>query len=561
MANNDQILLEQIIQEEWRARVPDVSKAEFFELYVAEQVLKDSDLTDDEIESGLVGSGGDGGIDAIYTFANGELVQEDFDFSGLKKNILIEVVIIQTKTSSNFDEDSINRLISVSNNLFDLGKPTENFKTVYNESVRAGFDNFRRIYLGMGSRFPSLNLRYIYATLGDSQSVHPNVRRKVEDLKNALSSLFQNITVDFGFVGAADLMQIARRQPITSYAVEVSESLTAKDGYIALIRLNEFIKFIRTPEGLLNKILFEANVRDYQGNNQVNEDMQRSLSHQGQEDFWWLNNGVTIVASKAVQGAKVLTIEDPQIVNGQQTSTEIFNYFINRGLSDDSRSVMVRVIVANDPASRDRIIKATNNQTLISAASLRATDKIHRDIESYLSHHGIFYDRRKNSQKQLGHPVDKIISIGLLAQSMMTILLGRPADARARPSTLIKDDSDYARLFNADNPIEIYLVAAKLVKKIHTYLRSREELAQKDRTNLLFYVVMYASASLSQKAAPKSDDLVVIDVESLTDSLIDSYVKIVNDEYVKLGGNDSVAKGSQLTVNIKQLLQKLFSLP
>jgi len=63
-------------------------------MYVAEQVLKDHDLSDDEIESGLVGAGGDGGTDGICIFANGELVREDFDHSMLKKNIALDVIII-----------------------------------------------------------------------------------------------------------------------------------------------------------------------------------------------------------------------------------------------------------------------------------------------------------------------------------------------------------------------------------------------------------------------------------------------------------------------------------
>jgi len=85
MANNDQIILDQIIEEQRKSRFPSANKSEFFEIYVAEQALKDFDLSDDEIESGLVGNGGDGGIDAIYTFANGELVQDDFDYEPLKK--------------------------------------------------------------------------------------------------------------------------------------------------------------------------------------------------------------------------------------------------------------------------------------------------------------------------------------------------------------------------------------------------------------------------------------------------------------------------------------------
>jgi hypothetical protein len=55
MANNDQIILDRILEQQRKQRSPSASKSNFFESYVVEQVLKDADLSDEEIESGLVG--------------------------------------------------------------------------------------------------------------------------------------------------------------------------------------------------------------------------------------------------------------------------------------------------------------------------------------------------------------------------------------------------------------------------------------------------------------------------------------------------------------------------
>jgi len=140
------------------------------------------------------------------------------------------------------------------------------------------------------------------------------------------------------------------------------------------------------------------------------------------------------VAAKAIQSGKTLTIEEPQIVNGLQTSTEIFNYFSTTNVFQEPRSVMLRVIEADQAETRDHIIKATNSQTSIPLSSLRATDKVHRDIEEYLKHFGFYYDRRKNSQRNDGRPIEQIIGIPMMAQAIMAISLQRPDDARARPS-------------------------------------------------------------------------------------------------------------------------------
>jgi hypothetical protein len=68
-------------------------------------------------------------------------------------------------------------------------------------------------------------------------------------------------------------------------------------------------------------------VRDYQGDVEVNREIRDALENPGNEEFWWLNNGITILASKANYAQGDLVLDDPQIVNGLQTSIEIFEYF------------------------------------------------------------------------------------------------------------------------------------------------------------------------------------------------------------------------------------------
>jgi hypothetical protein len=96
-----------------------------------------------------------------------------------------------------------------------------------------------------------------------------------------------------------------------------------------------------------------------------------------------------------------------------QTSREIYNFFANGGGSTEERNLLIRVIVPSAMESRYRIIRATNSQTVITAASSRATDLIHRGIEEYLHTYGIYYDRRKNFYKNQGKSIRSIIGKGL----------------------------------------------------------------------------------------------------------------------------------------------------
>jgi len=309
------------------------------------------------------------------------------------------------------------------------------------------------------------------------------------------------------------------------------------------------------------KNIFEANVRDYQGSTEVNEQIQQSLNDPGGEDFWWLNNGVTIVASQATQSGKTLSIEDPEVVNGLQTSTEIVNYF-NRTSNSDKRKLLVRIIVPGKSESRDHIIKATNSQTKIPQASLRATDKVHRDIEEFFRPHSLYYDRRKNYYKNDGKPIDRIIGIPSLAQSGMSIFLQRPDNARARPSSLLKKDEDYKRLFNSDYPVNIYLFCAQVMRNVDAFLKSQiADMPLMDRNNLRFYIAMHATAMVAQTAHPTVTTLASLDIKSISDSTLQASTQIVRPLYETLGGNDQVAKGPDLLKDVLKDLEYRFPNP
>src|SRR5690606_32755715 len=215
-----------------------------------------------------------------------------------------------------------------------------------------------------------------------------------------------------------------------------------------------YFDFLVDENGGLIKYFFDSNIRDYQGSVEVNSGIKETLMTSApNEDFWWLNNGVTITASDASFSSKILQIEEPQIVNGLQTSFEIFNYFKVNKIDGEKRNVLIRVVKTKDEKSRLKVIKATNSQTNIPPASLRATDPIHRDIEDFLLAKGYYYDRRKNYHKNQLRPISKIISIPYLAQIIMGVLQQKPDYARARPSTIIKNNTDYDGIFNNALPI------------------------------------------------------------------------------------------------------------
>lgn len=560
MAVNDPVVLNQILQQRHQEVAPAISESEFFEIYSAEQILKDYDLSYDEIQAGIIAGSADGGIDSAYIFVNGELVASDSDLSGFKKDVRVDIVIIQSKTSDGFKELAIDKINSTLSDILNLGSELSDVHAVYNEGVIEFAENFRFVNKTLASRFPTLHFHICYATKG--LEVHPNVRRKAAKLSAAMEQLFSSSSCIFDFVGASELLELARRAPVTAYSMVLSEnpiSSSGAVGYICLVKLSDFFDFITDDDRNLIRNIFEANVRDYQGEVQVNSGIQATLEGDQDDEFWWLNNGITILSSQATLSAKTLTIKNPQIVNGLQTSTEIFKHFKEKNTEGDERNVLVRVIVPTKSENREAIIKATNSQTKIPDASLRATEKIHRDIEDYLSRFGLFYDRRKNYYKNEGKPISRIIGITQLAQAVMSVMLRRPDNARARPSSLLKVDEDYNSVFNPNYPIEVYLVCEKLIKKVEDYLKSNSaELQSSVRNDIKFHMVMAVCQLLSKTTEPSPGSVASVDVDACDESVLDSVLNVVWPIYQELGETGQVAKGTAFPQRvIKAIAEKL----
>lgn len=546
---NDQIILEQILKERCAESGDGMLLADYFEIYSASEILKNYDLTYDDINYGIVGNGGDGGIDSIYTFINGEPLKEDTEINASQKKNHIELILIQSKTSPNFKEDAIIKFRESAQDLFNLSNNPDDFSSRYSADLIDKVKLFRNSYSKLARTFPVVEVGYFYATQGDE--VHPNVNGKVDKLREDISKLFSGAKFSFEFVGATKLLEMTRNVPSTSRNLELAESLigTTAGSYLCLVSLSKYYEFI-SDSGALVRSIFESNVRDYQGSVVVNTGIRNTLSNLDSENFWYLNNGVTIITPKAVMAGKQLTIEDPQIVNGLQTSHEIYQHFSQLDdYTGDERAVLVRVICEEDEDARDRIIRATNSQTSIPPASLRSSDDIHRNIEDFLKANNFYYDRKKNYYKNQGMPVSKIISIPYMAQAMMAITLLKPDSARARPSTLINSDTEYRKIFSLDLPIDIYLKTVQIMKAVENFLKPEncgQELERKTITNIKYYVAMIVSIKYVGGKEDIGKKLNAIPSVNLTNEVLQEALTCVLEEFNSLGATDQVAKGSEL---------------
>ncbi len=550
MSSSKLTILKEVLTQKKAEIASEMTDDEFFNLFSSEQILKDFELSYDELSDGIVEGGSDGGIDAIYTFINGELLEEDTDYKGLKKEIVIDLVIIQSKNTSGFAEEPINKFTSSAQDLLNLSNDLNSLKATYKKELRKKIELFRNAYLRLASKFPKLNISYYYSAL--ATELHPNVERKVEQLQNVINTQISDSNLTFKFVGVEDLLTLARKKPVRVKALNIEGTpINTRDGgYISLVSLTNYYDFI-TDNNKLIKAFFDANVRDYQGKIEVNQAISDSLKNPKSEDFWWLNNGVTITTTNATLASQSLTIEDPQIVNGLQSSHELFYHFSSGGNRDDSRKIMVRVIKPTDEKSRLKIIKATNSQTSVPIASLRATDEIHLNIEDYFLSQGFYYDRRKNYYKNLGKPADQIISIPYLSQIITAIALREPNNSRARPSTLIKNDEEYKRIFSKEYDVDIYARGVQIQKRVETVLKNgTPELTTSAIGDLKFHVSMFIVADSLKKLTYAPNDIKNIDLAAITDEQVAQAITIVKEIYDSQGSTNKVAKSQDFVTAI-----------
>lgn len=557
---NSQILIKECVAQSFRDSDEYDDEASFFEYFSSSQILKDYDLSDDEIENGIVGSSGDGGCDSIYIFLNKNLVLPDqIDSIIPSKESKVEMVIIQSKRETSFKESAIQKWKDVSNNLLSLSNSLSDFTTRYNDDVRESFGFFRDLYTKLLRSRVKLEFKYIYVSY--AEELHPNVKQQAEELKGLVCKLFPNAKVNIEFVGAAELYDKYNTPAETIVNLPLAEvpiALGKNKNYVGLVSLKDYYRFIVSEDNILRRKFFEANVRDYQGRNNVNSSIRETLETGQSEDFWWLNNGITILTSEAMLvNNRELQLTNPEIVNGLQTSNEIYLCFKNNLnlLDSETRNVLVRIIVPDSEESRDNIIFATNNQTNIPKASLRVTDPIHLQIELYLKGRGLFYDRRKNYYKNQGKKPSEIIGVSFLGQCLITLFLKKPDYARARPSTILTDDDSYNKLYIENQDLDVFYRCAVLGKKVQKNLKRTIQYTSAEKSDILFYLLYGVVANSIKKNNITIADIKHLDIDSITDDVISEVKDKIYNIYKENGGNGRVAKSSEFVNKVDEVLE------
>ncbi|MGK4582078.1 AIPR family protein [Kitasatospora sp. HPMI-4] len=507
MPSNAQTLIMRIFDAWKTENLPNVLDGTAFEVFASELALRSFGLGMEEIEAGIVGGGQDGAIDAVYVFFDDILLDEDSDVvasssraSDFGQDKALELWVVQAKRTPSFSEEAVDKLENTLRRMLDLSLPLESLAVLYNPTLLARFGLFRDAWEKLLTRRPRLRVNVVYAAPGDSGGITPQLEAKINALKQVIQGAVPDAqSISVSLLGDLELLSRYNERPPYTFSMKYQESATHGRSHVALVRLRDYFDLIVDENGRLRRHLFEWNVRDYQGNVSVNQEIRNSLASADSPEFWWLNNGVTLLCSEATSTAKTYSLSNIQIVNGLQTSHEIFEALRVDGESEaNDRMLLVRIIVTGDSATRDLVIRATNRQTAITDASLRATDEVQRNIENYFLTHGWYYDRRKGFYKNDGKDPSKIVSIQFVGAAITAMGLARPDKARGKPSSLLKNNDDYRLVFNSSIDLEVYLWAARTQRQVDTFILSGSAEANvSQKSNLKFHLSMLVAERLN----------------------------------------------------------------
>ena len=521
MAKHDIILIDGIIETRISQSLPSTDKGEVFEYLSAEQILKDYDLSHEQIKENSVDGRNDGGIDYVFFFVNGQLINDPGSILYPKNNCDFEAYFISCKHADSFKLAPVDSLLASLSELLDFSVKTSNLNGQYNQDILQKREDFVKIYKSTAFAPNSkLRIHVIYACRGDTAEIGENIVARSKQVEYCVGQNFSNCDVDFSFWGSSEILEKYRK--VRKYDIDLPcEKIMSKGSHtVVLAKLLDYYHFVTDEEGQLKRYLFDSNVRDYMGLNRVNQDILETLNDQDSPDFWLLNNGVTILVNYLFPLGETISLQNVQIVNGLQTTLTIYNYFSSGGVDINNRCILIKVIKTDQPAVRDEIIKATNNQTDVSIAALHATDKIQRDIEEIMLGSGLYYERKVKYYENQGVDVDLLISPLYLASAYVSLIMKIPHAAVRLKQKFMNEPEKYSLVFSDKVPLNLWPRLAYLMKKTDKFINSQKgtiKHSEKSSKFLRHPLAFFTIAKKFGKYTYSANDLMQLDMDAITD--------------------------------------------
>jgi hypothetical protein len=407
-----------------------------------------------EAQSLVTEGSNDAGIDAIYI---GDF--NDFEFP---------VTLFQGKYNfdlekdSNFQANSVLRVVNSITALFDPAKPV-----LMNEDLKPKVEEIRSLI--SDGYIPTIRCVF----------VNNGLKWNEEGNNHIQNANYPPDQVQFEHFNHEDIVDLLQNRKGVNTTIKLSgrsiqEDFNFKRVLIGKVNVTE----IATLFGTHGDSLLEKNIRRYLGlnKNRVNEAIQSTLLSNRKDNFYFYNNGITMVCSRFSYNALQandwsVRMDDLQIINGGQSCKTIQQTLHDNPTNDYSQVyVLVRIYELSGEGNDDLVTDvtiATNSQNPVDLRDLRANDETQRKLEIDIKELGYTYKRKKE-----GVVSGDVIPSSVAAEAIYSIWKRKPHQAKFKRNELF--GKFYDEVFKGINGAQ--LVLAVLIYRFCDTQRKRSSL-------------------------------------------------------------------------------------
>ena len=428
----------------------------------------------------------------------------------------------------------------------------------------------------------------IILVYGTEYALNDDERRVLADLRamgtTRLGAIFDIETISIETIYAR-LQEVAATTSANRLTVDLNAQLVPSGpdllvGSVSLLNLYEFLNRYRVKTGDLDRI-YEKNVRRFLGGRgKVNKAMQGTL-RDAPERFGLYNNGITIVVHNYAQTSDLVTLAEPYIVNGCQTTRTIWEVFHNKlsaggtGVNPETEAWKVRagqgVVVAkivkvgdSGEALLQAITRYTNSQNAIREKDFLALTSDFKTWQAELdSRYNLYLEIQRggwDSQKALQNtnPTAKQFTKHANAADLVKVYgagwLGEAGLAFGKNPPFLPDGSVFKRIVNVTEAdggpfgaVDLY--AAYLLQQATAAMDFGRGAAKQSRrqTRFLFLMIVVDLFRdvLSRANKPLNHRTIsaalvnVLEDDAAKAALLDRAAEVI-DTYFTQGSDDSV---------------------
>jgi hypothetical protein len=455
-----------------------------------------------DIEDINIGKNGTIGIDGFAILINKQTIDnidELNDYLDQNKNCESEVIFIQSKTSAKFSSKEVGN----------FGFAVKDF--IAEEQTLSWSDNAIekiKLFNNLVERISELKenpkCTLYYISLGrneNDKNVLALVKSSIINIKE--ENIFSKVQMDL-----IDSNLLISKYKKIGQSIEKSFEFqnrvtlpvinNVKEAYLGIVDTKSIIELMTDENGEMLNVFYD-NIRDYQGNNKVNNEITETLKSDFKDSFAILNNGITIVAENISTSRDKITISNYQIINGCQTSHVLFE---NKESLDDTVKVPIKLIISEDEGLTASVIRSTNRQTAIQEQDLLAFTKFQKSLEdfyqTFTGNEKLYYERRSKQYRSKNVERKRIIDKTTQIKAIASLYYDKPNLATRYFGAVFAELKD--KLFKDNDQLLPYFVASFAIYKIEGLFRTGK--IDKKYKKIKYYILTMFRHELNSQTCP-----------------------------------------------------------